>query len=89
MQAGLIDVCALAEACAILSATMYQSISFRKSSPPHDRQLDMLISNGKQQVDNYWGELTFQNRSIDTFCEMKSLDPYESRLIYVEWADGR
>jgi len=32
----------------VLSDTMYSLISFRKSTPPHNRQLDILISNSKQ-----------------------------------------
>ena len=35
------------------------SIRSRKSTPPQNRQLDMFISDGKQQVDDFMGELTF------------------------------
>ena len=32
----------------LLSDTMHSSISFRKSTPPQNRQLNLLISNSKQ-----------------------------------------
>ena len=38
--------------------TLCLSISFRKSTPPQNRQLEFLISNSKQQVDDFVGELT-------------------------------
>ena len=44
-------------------------INFRKSTPPQKRQLVVLISNGKQLVDDFVGKLTFKNCSINTFCE--------------------
>ena len=43
----------------ILSGTMYLSISFIKSTPPQNRQLDIMISNSKQVVDDLVVELTF------------------------------
>ena len=42
-----------------LSGIMYLLIGFRKSNPPRNRQLDILISNSKQHVDDFVGELTF------------------------------
>ena len=42
-----------------LSDTMHLSISFRKSNPPQNRQLDSLISINRQQVDGFVEELTF------------------------------
>ena len=39
---------------------MYLLISLRKSTPPQKYQLNILISNIKQQVDNFVGELTFK-----------------------------
>jgi hypothetical protein len=44
---------------AILSDTMYVLISFRKSIPQQNRQLQILISSSKQKVDDFVGELTF------------------------------
>ena len=55
-----------------LSDTIHLLISFRKATPPQNRQLNILISNAKQQVDDCVGELTFQNLLINTFCEMIS-----------------
>jgi hypothetical protein len=40
---------------------MYILISFRKSTPQQNRQLNILIGNSKQQVDDLVGELTFLN----------------------------
>ena len=37
---------------------MYLLIGFRKLNPPRNRQLDILISNSKQHVDDFWGKLT-------------------------------
>ena len=54
----------------VLSDTMYLSISCRKSTPPQNRHL--LISNSKQSVGDFVGELTFYNSSINTFSEIKS-----------------
>ena len=34
---------------------MYLLISFRKSTPPQNRQLNILISNSKQKVQNFVG----------------------------------
>ena len=48
----------------ISSDTMHLSISFRKSSPPQNCQLSILISSNNQQVDDFGGEL-------NTFCETR------------------
>ena len=42
-----------------VSDTLYSSISFRKSIPPQNRQLNVPISDSKQQVDDFVGDLTF------------------------------
>ena len=42
-----------------LSHRMYLLISFTESTPPQNRQLNILISNSKQPVDDFVGELTF------------------------------
>ena len=42
-----------------LSDTMHSLISFRKSTPPQNRQLKILINNSKRRVDDLVGELTF------------------------------
>ena len=42
-----------------LSDTMYLSMSFRKSTPPENRQLNVSISNSKQLVDDCVGKVTF------------------------------
>ena len=47
------------ERSAVLSHRMYLSISFRKSTPPQNRQLHILISGSKQYVADFVGELTF------------------------------
>ena len=39
--------------------TMYPSISLRKATPPQNRQLNIQISNRKQEVDDSVGELAF------------------------------
>jgi hypothetical protein len=38
-----------------LSNRIYQSIGFRKSTPPHNCQINTLIRNSKQQVDDFVG----------------------------------
>ena len=38
-----------------LSRTMYLLISFRKSTPPQNRQLNTSIGDSKQYVDNFVG----------------------------------
>ena len=42
-----------------LSDTMHLSFSFRKATPPQNRQLDILISNGNQYVNDFVGDFTF------------------------------
>ena len=37
----------------------YSLISLRKSTPPQNRQLNILISNSEQCVDDFVGGLTF------------------------------
>ena len=37
-------------------------ISFRKLTPPQNRQLMVSINNSEQYVDDFVGELTFQNQ---------------------------
>ena len=54
-----------------LSDTMYLLISFRKSTPPQNRQLNILIGNSKRSVDEFVGELTFKNSWLNTFCEIR------------------
>ena len=44
---------------------MYQLDGFRKSTPPHNQQVDV------QQVDDYVEELTYQNYLIDQLYEIK------------------
>ena len=43
----------------LLSHRMYLLISFRKSNPPQNRQLDILISDSKQQVVDFCGGVDF------------------------------
>ena len=52
------------------SDTMYWLISFRESTPPQNRQVNIVVSNNKQQVDDFVGGLTFQDWLRKTFCEM-------------------
>ena len=40
-----------------------------------NRQLNILISNSKQQVDDFVGELTFSDYSTDMFYEMNLIRP--------------
>ena len=42
-----------------LPVTMYVLNSFTKSTPPKNRQLNILICNSKQRVEDFVGELTF------------------------------
>jgi hypothetical protein len=42
-----------------LSDAIYLLLSFRKSTPPHNRQLNVSISDRKRQVDDCTGDLTF------------------------------
>ena len=56
--------CLVGSGGAFLSDTMCLSISFRKSTPPRTRQLNILTINIKQQADDFDGELTFENQLI-------------------------
>ena len=53
-----------------LSHGIYLLISFRKSIPAQNRQLNVLISKSKQEVDDFVGELTFTNQLMSTSCEI-------------------
>ena len=46
---------------AILSDAMYLFISSRKPTPPQNSQIHISISTSKQYIDDFVGELTFQN----------------------------
>jgi len=56
---ALVPMGTLGKLLAFLSDTMYLLISFRMSTPPQNRQLNILIGNSKQYVDDFVGELTF------------------------------
>ena len=43
---------------------------FGKATPPQNLQLIVLISNSQQYVDNFWGGLSFENRSINKSSEV-------------------
>jgi len=45
----------------LLSHRMYLLMSLGKSTPPQNRQLDIFISNSKQCVDDFMGNLTLSN----------------------------
>ena len=60
-------------ATGILSDTMCSFISFRKSTPPQNRQLGILIGKSKPYVHDFVGELIFKNQLINTFCEIRFL----------------
>ena len=51
--------------------TPYSLMSFTRLTPPQNRQIDNLVRNSKQQVDTFVGELNFQNKSMNTFCEIR------------------
>ena len=59
----------------LLSHRMYLLVCFRKSSHPQNCQLDTSISNRKQSVDDFLGELTSSNHWIDTLCEINFVHP--------------
>ena len=48
----------------VLSDRIYLLINLRKSTPLQNRRLNIVISDGKQQVDDSVGELTFQNHFV-------------------------
>ena len=50
---------------AMISDTTCLLISVGKSTPPHDRLLDIFISNSQQLVDYFVEGLTFSNQLID------------------------
>ena len=52
----------------IVSHTMYQSNGFRESTPPQNRQLNVLISDSKRLGDDFEGGGTFQDYLRNTFC---------------------
>jgi hypothetical protein len=56
---------------------MYLLMGFRQSTPPQDRQGNISIGDGKQQLDNLVGELTFQNQAPSTFCEAIIVGHYD------------
>ena len=43
----------------ISSHKMYSSIGFRESTPPRNRQLNVLMSNSEHEFDDFVTELTF------------------------------
>ena len=53
---------------------MKLSISFRKSTPPANRQLIVYYYLLKYEVDGIVGELTFLNHLLNTLCHI-SLEP--------------
>ena len=55
------------------SHRMYQLNGFRKSIPPRNRQIIVPLSPIQNQVDGLVGELTFQEYSINTPCEIRLL----------------
>jgi hypothetical protein len=64
---------------------MYQLDDFRTSTPPQNCQLIVSISNSNKYCNDFVGELTFQNRLVQIFCEINSdrdadADGLEERL---------
>ena len=53
----------------LFSRTIHQQNDFRKSLPLQNRQLVVLISDSKQLVNDFVGELTYEKHLIDTLCE--------------------
>ena len=45
----------------VLSPKVHLFISFRRSIPQQHRQINILISNSRQQLDDFVGDLTFLN----------------------------
>ena len=45
----------------ILSDTMYLLMRLSKSTPPQNRQLNLLISDSQPKVEDFAGELKFLN----------------------------
>jgi hypothetical protein len=54
-----------------LSDKMYSLIGCRMSTPPQHRPVDIWITYRKQEVDDFVGGLTFQNKIMNTFCETR------------------
>ena len=48
--------------------------TFKKSTPPHNRKLDIVISNSQKEVDDFVGKLTFYDEFAESFCEKKMAD---------------
>jgi len=53
----------------VSSHTVYELNDFEKSTSP---PIPQLIENSKQQVDEFVGELTFQDHLINTLCGIRS-----------------
>ena len=51
---------------------LYSFIGFDKSTPPQNRQLIVYYHQSKYSVDDFVGESTFENHSINTLCEMRA-----------------
>ena len=51
---------------------MYFFVGFRNSTPPKNYQLIVHYCSLKYSVDDFVGELTFQNKSINTLCQIKA-----------------
>ena len=56
----------------LLSHTMHRADGLRKSTPPQNRQLNFSISNSKYEVDDFVGELTFENQLLKILCGISS-----------------
>ena len=56
--------------CTRQSHRTYLLISSTKSTPPENRQLIVCYDWLKYYPDGFVGELTFQNKSIDTLCQI-------------------
>ena len=57
---------------ALLSHKMYLLISFRKSTPPPNRQLIVYHYKLEYLVDGFVGELTFSNSLVSALCQIAS-----------------
>jgi len=55
-----------------VSHTVNYVKGFGQSTPPQNRQLFILISDGKQKFDHFVRELKFQNYLINALCEMRA-----------------
>ena len=54
----------------VLSKNMLLLVS-RESTPPQNRQLNILITNSEHQVDGLGGRVTFSNELRNAFCEIR------------------